>query len=72
MTPRMNMRTKCEEGMSMRSQVIYRKRKRYIHTYIHTYRHTYRQTNQQTDRHVQSNMPSIIRRGAELYNYFGS
>ena len=64
MTPMMNMRTKFEEGMSMHSQVIDRKRKGYIHTD--------RQTDQQTDRHVQSNVPSFIRRGAELYNYFGS
>ena len=44
MTPRMNMRTKCEEGMSMRSQVIYRKRKGYIQTDRQTDRHTDRPT----------------------------
>jgi len=44
--PRMDLWYKCEEGRSRRSRVIDRKRKGYI----------------RTDRHVQSNMPSLLRR----------
>ena len=50
--PRMYVWTKLEESRSKRSRVIDRKRK------------GYRRTDSQTDRHVQSNMPSPLRRGA--------
>jgi len=53
MLPRMDVLTKFEEGRSRRSRVIDRKRKGYRWTDRLTW---------WTDRHVQSNMPSLLRR----------
>jgi len=53
--PKMDVWTKFEKGRSRRSRAIDRKPK--------GNRRTDRQTHPQTNRHVQSNMPSLLRRG---------